>query len=110
MDSPSTGDLRRCGAPLTKSNLEKRLQRNVCGRSPIWRSRPRLGESAQRCSPSREGLFPRVLATSRTCLPAAVNRKAKEFRSTIYLAPQTGLGLGTFWLTLLVVFSEPGTQ
>ncbi len=26
------------------------------------------------------------------------------------LARQTGLGLGTFWLTLLVVLSEPGTQ
>ncbi len=33
-----------------------------------------------------------------------------EFRSEIRLAPQTGFELGTFWLTVLVVFSEPTPQ
>jgi hypothetical protein len=61
----------------------------VGGRNPNWLSRAATGRVSPAVVTLLRGPFPRVLATSRTCLPSAVNRKAKEFRSTIRLAPQT---------------------
>jgi hypothetical protein len=85
VDPPSTGDLRRWGAPLTKSS-------SLAGESEKVEPNLRWNGIPSACSQvdltSGEGDSPHILATSRTCLPSAVNRKAKECRSTIRLAPQ----------------------
>jgi hypothetical protein len=41
---------------------------------------------------------------------APLTGRQEKFETAICLAPRTGLELGTFWLTVLVVFSEPDTQ
>ena len=58
----------------------------------------------------KTAIFPRIPGTLPTAAAIqAVNQWAEKVRDE-FLAPQVGLELGAFWLTALVVFSEPGTQ
>jgi hypothetical protein len=57
-----------------------------------------------------EGPFPSNIGYSRALGFAASQPEGGEFSQGKKLAPQTGFGLSAFWLTALVVFSEPDTQ
>jgi hypothetical protein len=64
---------------------------------------------ASRAHLQRESLSASIGRFANICRPA-INQKAETFHNEIRLAPQVGLELGAFWLTALVVFSEPDTQ
>ena len=71
--------------------------------APFWASQ------ASRAQLQREPVSASIGHFANICR-SAINQKAEKFLSEIRLAPQTGLELGTFRLTVLVVFSEPDTQ
>src|SRR5271169_1410396 len=62
------------------------------------------------CYPQEGGALPTFLAISRAGLAPVVNPKTTAVRSGIRLAPHTGLGPITAWLTLLVVVPGAATQ